>query len=376
MGGWWPAGEAPGHGYGLDSAAAREIAEIIKDMTGVDGVAIADRAGLLGVAGLTCPRHEPELGLADPVVRRALASGELMVVSGEQARPRDCRAGECPCRFQAAMVAPLQHRGQLWGAVKLYRLHGEFAPDFVPRIVTGITNLLNLQIERVELGLQRQWAMAARLEALQAQIRPHFLFNTLNTILSTLHADPARAAELIVLLGQFFRHSLSQRGAFAPLREELAYVQQYLRLEEARFGDRLRTRLEVDPAALEAVVPVLTLQPLVENAVIHGISPKEEGGRISVRVRRCGEEVRMAVADTGVGMEPAARARVMAQRPGQGTGLGLNNINDRLRTLFGRRYRLRIWSRPGRGTLALVRIPAAAGKEVMAGEPAAGAHCG
>lgn len=224
------------------------------------------------------------------------------------------------------------------------------------RLAIGMSELLSLQAELSEVEHQRQLLAQARLEALQAQIRPHFLFNTLNTVVATSRFDPDLARELLTELAAFLRHTISDRGDHIAVGEEIAFVEQYLRLERARFGERIAVRLEVEPAVRGARLPVLALQPLVENAIVHGLAPKDGPGLLRVFVSSHGGELRLAVVDDGVGM-PRARLHSLFEPTTAGMGLGLSNIYERLQALYGRRARLRLRSRPGRGTAVIVRLP-------------------
>lgn len=209
----------------------------------------------------------------------------------------------------------------------------------------------------VRANLHSELVAKAQLEALQAQIRPHFLFNTLNTILIFSYTDVPRAQQLLIKLAEFFRVSLGNRGHMIPLMDELEYLSTYLCLEQARFGDNLKVHIRVEPEVMGIEVPVLTLQPLVENAILHGLAPKENGGALHIRARRLRGELRITIADTGLGMDAEARRRALAPGLGTGSGIGMNNVNDRLRALYGHRYGLRVKSSPGRGTVVVVRIP-------------------
>ncbi|BDG59098.1 sensor histidine kinase [Caldinitratiruptor microaerophilus] len=339
----------------LDELSARRIAEILHDITGSRGVVVTDGRTLLGSAGEICTRHEPCLGLRDPAVRGALRARrpcQAPIGTGELCEDRGCR-----CDPGTVALIPLLLHGEVAGVVKLYTPATCPSGRDLARLMAGISKLIELQRAVAEAAVHKELVAKARLEALQAQIRPHFLFNTLNTILLYSYTDMRRARELLVRLGDFFRRSLGSRGNFIPLVDEIEYLNTYLYFEKARFGERLRLSIRVDPAALWVEIPVLTLQPLVENAIVHGLAPREEGGMLHIRVRRRGREVHAVVADSGVGMGPEERRRVLEADFGTGSGIGLNNVNDRLRAVYGPAYGLRIRSRRGRGTIVRVRFP-------------------
>jgi two-component system, LytTR family, sensor kinase len=206
---------------------------------------------------------------------------------------------------------------------------------------------------RIEHRLQEQekLLMAARVEALASQINPHFLFNTLSSISSLIRSKPETARMLIVKLSGLLRRLLRSQEHFVTLREELEAIDEYLDIETIRFGPRLRIDKTIDPASLDIVVPSMLLQPLVENSIKHGLSPKIGEGCITIRsVRENGHAI-IDVIDNGVGVGPAHAERV------KGGGIGLRNVNERLRVIYGANYQLQLDSVPGQGTCARIVIP-------------------
>ncbi len=199
---------------------------------------------------------------------------------------------------------------------------------------------------------QEALVLRARFEALRNQINPHFLFNTLNSIASAIRSDPDKAREIIVKLSRILRRLLSRGQDFVPLREELEFIDAYLAIEVIRFGrEKLRIEKAIDRASLDTFIPAMILQPLVENAIRHGITPKMEGGRITLRATQRGIGTRVEVEDDGVGI-PNGRGEEMA-----GGGIGIKNVNERLQVAFGPEAGLHIESRPGLGTRVWADIP-------------------
>ncbi len=340
---------------GLNKESAQKIVEIMKKITEVDAVAITDTKEILGFCGLGCRRHRQGGPILTKGTRRVLRSGQPLVVADPSVLA--CDEPTCPHPLKSAVIAPLKFRDEVVGTFKLYRVSSEPLPPHIARLAVGISQLLGIQMELAELDRQRQLATKARLEALQAQIRPHFLFNVLNTIIHFSRTDVEKARELLVQLAAFFRKSLNYRGSFITLQDEIEYINTYLSLEKARFGEKLQVKFKLDPKALNVPVPILTLQPLVENAVVHGLAPQEEGGEVGVLVRRVRDEIQVLVFDNGVGMDDDTVRRIFEEGYGTGMGLGLTNVNDRLISLYGHQNRLRVKSRPGRGTAIRVRIP-------------------
>jgi len=206
---------------------------------------------------------------------------------------------------------------------------------------------------RIEHRLQEQekLLMAARVEALASQINPHFLFNTLTSISSLIRSQPETARMVIVKLSGLLRRLLRSQEHFVTLREELEAIDEYLDIEAVRFGPKLKIEKSIDPDSLDVVVPSMLLQPLVENSIKHGLSPKIGEGRITIRsVRQDGHAV-IDVIDNGVGVSAAGAG---ASRDG---GIGLRNVNERLRVIYGANYQLQLDSVPGEGTCARIVIP-------------------
>ena len=215
-----------------------------------------------------------------------------------------------------------------------------------------VFNSVRIQIKLEE---QERLLLHARMEALQNQINPHFLFNTLNSISSLVRFDPDMAREMIFKLATILRRLLNTSEAFAPLREEFEFIDNYLDIEVVRFGrDKLHVVKELDPASLDVVVPSMLLQPLVENSIKHGLSPKVEGGSIFLRSRVTNSRLIIEVEDDGVGM---GGAQLEESSSWAGMGIGMANISERLQVLYGDTARMTIDSHEGKGTLIRIRLP-------------------
>ena len=208
----------------------------------------------------------------------------------------------------------------------------------------------NIRLEQ-KLAAQEILVVRARLEALSRQINPHFLFNTLNAISSAVRTQPELARQLIQKLSNILRKLLQDNESFIPLREELELVDSYLDIESARFGSgKLVVEKDVDVEALDVIVPAMIVQPLVENAVKHGLSKRLAGGRIVIRARRENGLAVIEIEDNGVGLPSDTHAP-------DGLGIGLANINERLKVIYGEQYQLKLKSAPQQGTLAHLEIP-------------------
>lgn len=192
----------------------------------------------------------------------------------------------------------------------------------------------------------------AKLAALQRQINPHFLFNTLNSVTSLIRSKPEQARTVVYKLSAILRRLLRKQENLCPLREELSFIDDYLAIEMVRFGDKLRFQKEIEPETLDRLVPSMLLQPLIENSIRHGLSSKVDGGMIRVRSRLHDGRLHVTVEDDGVGI-PEGQLSTLFQQ-----GIGVSNVNERLKVLFGHDYRMWVDSRPGEGTTTGIEMPA------------------
>jgi two-component system LytT family sensor kinase len=205
----------------------------------------------------------------------------------------------------------------------------------------------------VKLEEQERLLIQARLEALASQINPHFLFNTLNSVSTLIRINPEQARLMVTRLSRIMRGRLRSQDHFAPLRDELAFIEDYLSIELVRFGDKLRVEKHIDPATLDMLVPSMLLQPLIENSIKHGISGKIDGGTITIRTLQSGGRLSIEVEDDGVGIPEADLAGILNK------GIGVSNVKERLKVLYNQDYRMLIDSQPGRGTRIEIEVPCA-----------------
>ncbi len=203
----------------------------------------------------------------------------------------------------------------------------------------------------VKLEEQKRLLIQARLEALASQINPHFLFNTLNSVSTLIRINPEQARSMVMRLSRIMRGRLRNQEHFAPLRDELAFIEDYLSIELVRFGDKLRVVKHIDPATLDMLVPSMLLQPLIENSIKHGIASKIDGGTVTLRTAHGNGRLSIEVADDGVGIPEAELAGIFNK------GIGVTNVIERLKVLYNQDYRMLIDSQPGRGTRIQIEVP-------------------
>ena len=219
-------------------------------------------------------------------------------------------------------------------------------------VALKVWNALRIEMKLEE---QKRLLLEARLDALQRQINPHFLFNTLNSIASLVRTKPELARQMTVKLANILRALLKDHDSYVPLSEELSFTDDYLDIEVVRFGaNKLRVEKEIDPRTLDVMVPSILLQPLIENSIKHGLEPRIHGGTVTLRSQLEGDRVRIEVADDGVGMGPRPASALSRA----GAGIGMKNVQERLEVLYGNQARFTMVSNPGRGTLVSIEIPA------------------
>lgn len=338
---------------GLNRATAAKTAAVIHEFLQPAAVGIVDGKKIVAHVGAGADHHQEEQEPFTRLAREVLRTGRPMV--GRSPEMIGCARADCP--LQSAVAAPLTLRRRVAGCIVIYFGEGQPLTASKAKMVSAMAQLMSLQMELAVLDRNTERLAKAELAALQAQISPHFVYNTLNTIASFIRTEPDTARQLLTDFAGFLRRTFRHRGEFSPFAEELEYVHQYLSFEKARFGERLNVVYRVDPEVLSTVVPVLVLQPLVENAVRHGISRKIGPGRVTIAAEDRGNECWICVDDDGMGMDGDTARRVL-HGPRQHTfGVGLVNVNERLRSVYGPEHGLEIASRPGDGTRVSFSVP-------------------
>jgi two-component system LytT family sensor kinase len=330
---------------GLHEESAARAAPHLRTLIGADALVLADLGGVLARENLDA--HHA--ALLDEPIRAAISTGRPQTLTHEQLV---CDAGAA-CRIQAGVVVPVHVDEVSVGA--LAALAPEASAGLV-RLTAEVGQFVSRQLELAELDRSRRRADQAELSFLRAQISPHFIYNALTAIESFVRTDPDRARELLVGFAEFTRYTFRSRDQFVTMAEELRLVDTYLDLEQARFGDRLRVTLRVAPEVLGVTIPSLILQPIVENAVRHGLWPLERVGHLRISVDDVDSEARICIEDDGVGARPDHVRRVLSGTDG-GEGVGLHNVDERLRAVFGDSHGLTIETAVGSGTKVTIYVP-------------------
>nr|WP_134702936.1 LytS/YhcK type 5TM receptor domain-containing protein [Ammoniphilus sp. YIM 78166] len=326
---------------GLTADSARATCELVHNEVGVKAVAMTDGEVILAHVGAERERERERIGAAE--IRRVLEAGELAVVQAP-----------------SAVIAPLKRKEETIGTIIFYFREGKEVSFLAMELIKGLSTLLSHQLEIAEADRYHKLAKEAEIKSLQAQISPHFLFNALNVIVSLIRTDPMKARKLLVSLSHFFRQNLTgTTTSWTTIEAELNQVKAYLNIEEARFVDKLRVSYEVDEEVLHYEIPPLTLQPIVENAIKHGIHGMEKDCEIVIRVEKGKDGARVSVQDNGQGMGSERLQKLGKEQlaSAEGTGIGLYNTNRRLTMMLGEESAIQVESHLGQGTLVYFNVP-------------------
>ncbi|MCE5335399.1 MAG: sensor histidine kinase [Desulfobacteraceae bacterium] len=331
---------------GFGGETAPEMARIIHEETGVGAVAITDTQSVLAFVGHGSDHHLPGAPIASPLTRRAIAENTVIFADGVHERHVCPLSDSCP--LTSVLVVPLTQDNDVIGAIKLYEPRQKRFLNMNKSLGEGIAALLSNQLLLSRYEQQKNLLVMAELKLIQAQVNPHFLFNSLNTIISIIRQDADRARELLIHLSNFFRKNLKRSGNLSTLEEELDHVNSYLKIEKARFEDRLTVEMDIDPSLLHIQLPTFTLQPLIENAIKHGVSNMLEQGKTLIRAYRKEGLAFIEIEDNAGAYE----------ENGGTDGLGIKIVDRRIKFLMGNSFGTSITCVPNEYTRVTVKIPA------------------
>jgi two-component system, LytTR family, sensor kinase len=338
------AAAAPALRQGLTGDAASRSARHLRRLVGAPAVAVLDRTGLLAWDG---PGDHHATDAAD-LASTVLDGGRAEAVGADRVG-----CGRPDCGIRAAVLAPLIVEERVVGVLAAYT---DEATAGLVRATVEVAGWMSSQLELAELDASRARLAEAEVLALRAQISPHFVYNALTAIASYVRTDPEHARELLLEFADFTRYSFRRHGQFTTLAEELRSIDRYLSLERARFGDRLQVTVRVAPEVLPVVVPFLCLQPLVENAVRHGLEGRPGTGSVTIAAEDAGHECLVSVEDDGVGADPEHMRAILSGRS-EADSVGVGNVDERMRSVYGDEYGLVVETAPGAGTKVSMRIP-------------------
>lgn len=345
---------APPLREGLSTASAERAIGTVRKLLGVPAVAIADECGWLASDGITTD----QLGSLRPIVDEVMAAGRARAIcpvrNGEPGSGTSAGTDlEAGVPWRAGVAVPLDVGGAV--VAVLVALDTATSAGLL-RLAGEVAGFVSTQLAIADLDASRRRAVQAELQFLRAQISPHFIYNSLTAIESFVRSDPDRARELLGSFADFIRYSFRNHDEFATVAEELRLVDIYLDLERARFGERFLVTLRVAPEVLCVKLPALSLQPLVENALRHGLEDTGRPGRVAIDVRDADAEALIVIEDDGTGMDPDELRRLLAGSASS-PGVGLRNVDERLRAVFGDDSGLLVETAAGAGTKITLRAP-------------------
>ncbi|KUP22526.1 hypothetical protein AWJ19_00445 [Paenibacillus sp. DMB5] len=308
----------------INPQSLRTICEIIKDDIGADAVAITDTGHIRAYVGVGEEYYTDTDEIISEETKKTISSGEITI--------RDDDTEYMNRAIRSLIIIPLKEKGEVTGALKIYYTKAHKITYSLQAMAVGLSQIIStlMEVSRVE-GI-KEMANKAELKALQTSINPHFLFNALNAIASSIRIDPDKARELIVNLSGYMRYNLELTDEFIDIRRELQQVQQYVEIEKARFGSRLAVEYDIDE--VEVRIPSLIIQPLVENAIVHGILKARGQGTVTISVKDLGKAVRVGIADTGAGISEETIERVYSGNMPDNK-IGLYNVHQRVKLIYG-----------------------------------------
>ena len=337
---------------GLSEETASVAVRIILKNTNLDAVAITDTKKILAFSGAGDDHHKVGGPMRTRSTREAIKTGKTMFLRTK--KDVGCDFPDCP--IASGIVVPLKtSEGEVFGTLKLYRTRTNAVTPLDVQLAKGLAAILVSQIELHEIENEKELRMNLHLKVLQARINPHFLFNALNTIGYVIRRDPAKARDLLYQLSFLLRETMDRHSNFVELSNEIGLVRSYLKIEKARFGDKLDTEFKISPEVLKIKIPSLIVQPIVENAVKHGFSSSINRLKLTITAYTKLNMLYIIIEDTGRGI-PKERLDEIIQYRVDGS-IGIRNVIDRLKNLYGKNYYFKIKSSVGRGTKVIIGIP-------------------
>ncbi|MTI67071.1 MAG: sensor histidine kinase [Firmicutes bacterium] len=336
---------------GFNVNTAYETAQIIYGMTDVKAVSITDKEKILAHIGIGEDHHVIGDDIKTGLTKEVIKTGNYKVAYYSNDIGCDYKG----CELKSAIIVPLKEGKKTIGTLKLYKTTENSITQIDLELALGLASLFSTQIELSKLEYQAKLLAKSELKALQAQINPHFLFNAINTIVSFIRTKPDKARELLIHLGSYFRKNLQQTEDEVDLLKEIDHVKSYVEIEQARFGDQLNVSFNVDEN-IRCYLPPLILQPIVENAIKHGIMEKIDGGNIEITAKETSENTLLIVKDDGIGMSKETLNNIFNENKNSNS-VGLTNVNNRLKNKYGEDYGLNIKSEVDKGTEVYMKIP-------------------
>ncbi len=329
---------------GYNEETAKRLAEIIIEETGVASVAITDTAKVIAFEGLGKENFRQNMEISSDYTKKAIKNNEVIFINRWSDNSEIHKYNP---DLSSNLIVPVRLSGEVIGTIKFYEQKNKAFSSINKALGEGIADLIAVQLLAAKYEEQKNLLLKSELKLVQAQINPHFLFNTINTIIAVTRTKPEEGIKLLQNLSGFFRKNLKRSGDFSSLREELEHVNSYLEIEKARFKENLIIDMDIDESLLGVRLPTFTLQPLVENAIKHGISRIMEKGVVSIIVKRDAEDAIIIIEDNGGALEEKENS----------DGLGTSIVDKRIKNYAGEKYGMQLSGIIDEKTTATVRIP-------------------
>lgn len=315
----------------INSESLATICDIIRQDIRADAVAITDTHQVLAYVGVGREAYPIGREGLSRVTRESIRHGKIIIKNNLE--------NPAAPQIHSQLVVPLWEKGEVTGALKIYYCHAHQITNTLKVMAVGLSQIISTQMEVSRIEHLRQMADKAEMRALQSKINPHFLFNTLNAISSSIRLNPDTARQLIINLSRYLRYNLELNDELIDIRKELHQIQDYIAIEQARFGAKLTVIYDIDDD-VSVRIPSLLIQPLVENAIVHGIQPCKGKGVVVIAVKDQGDRVKISVKDTGHGINQETIDRV-ARNEMPGHNIGLLNVHHRVSLLYGEGLHIR-----------------------------------
>ncbi|WP_421217918.1 LytS/YhcK type 5TM receptor domain-containing protein [Aeromonas enteropelogenes] len=309
----------------IDRHSLSQVCDVIRREISADAVAITDTHDVLAYVGVGKDYYALDEHHAISAMTRKAVLLDQIIINNDL---RQYHLSD----FHSVIIIPLRENGAVSGTLKIYYRRTHSITSSLKEMAVGLSQLISTQMEVSRIEQLKEMTRKAEFTALQSKINPHFLFNALNAISSLIRIRPQQARQLIANLADYLRYNLNKGDTLIDIQEELQQVRDYVAIEQARFGDKLEVVFEVDDVHIQ--VPSLLLQPLVENAILHGIQPRSAPGRVTIEVKQLAGGIRVAVRDTGYGISQAVIDGVAAGRV-ESRSIGLMNVHQRVKLLYG-----------------------------------------
>ncbi|GAA0107849.1 MAG: sensor histidine kinase [Clostridium sp.] len=308
----------------INSESLNKICTIIKEDIKADAVSITDTKNILAYSGIGKEYYNIGHEIINAETKEAISSGKIVI--------KNTGFKEKTSLLKSAIIIPLKEKNEVIGALKIYYRASNNITYTVETLAVGLSQIISTLMEVSKVEEMKEMANKAELKALQTQINPHFLFNALNAIASSIRINPNNARELIINLSSYLRFNLELNSEFIDVKKELKQVKDYIEIEKARFGDKLNIIYDIDDVDIK--IPSLTIQPLVENAIVHGILKDNHNGTVKISLKDEGEKVKISIIDSGVGISEEMINNIYTDNVPE-KKIGLYNVHSRIKLIYG-----------------------------------------